>query len=280
MNIAFLLLSAGEAAAKTLEHSGPTGPGLLGVDWKTMVLVFVNLIVLVLLFRSFLYKPVQKMLEERKNAASKEMDEAKALQVESQKKLVEADTVIVQAREQAKKIHSESIISAETMKDEIVNKAREEAKSIIKSAEDEAKGEREITDEMLKDRTKKILAQVTKSVAAEIFATGNTLEYTKSIVDNLSEQVACDLNGSRSKLCDFLKTVKGVKKVEIASATELPDKMKEKIKDFIGTTLPGRQSYSFSVEAGLISGLKISFDDTIFDTSVSKIIEATVKSIR
>lgn len=279
MNIAFILLSAGEAVGETAKPTA-TGPGLLGVDWATMVIVFVNLLVLVLLFRSFLYKPVQKMLEDRKNAASKEMDEAKALQAESQKKLVEAETVITEARDQAKKIHSDSITSAESMKDEIVNKAREEAKSIIKSAEDEAKGEREITDEMLKEKTKKILAQVTKSVAAEIFATGNTLEYTQSIVNNLSQQVACDLTGSKSKLCDFLTTVKNVKKVDIISAIELPEKMKEKIKDFIGSTLPGKQAYSFTIDSGIISGLKIAFDDTIFDTSVAKIIESTVKSMR
>lgn len=278
MNIAFILLSAGEAVGETAK--APTGPGLLGVDWVTMVIVFVNLLILVLLFRSFLYNPVQKMLEDRKNAASKEMDEAKNLQAESQKRLAEAETVIAEARDQAKKIHSDSITSAESMKDEIVSKAREEAKSIIKSAEDEAKGEREITDEMLKERTKKILAQVTKSVASEIFATGNTLEYTQSIVNNLASQVACDLNGSKCNLSEFLATVKSVKKVDIISATELPDKLKEKIKDFIGSTLPGRQAYSFTVDAGIISGIKLAFDDTIFDTSVAKIIESTVKSMR
>jgi F-type H+-transporting ATPase subunit b len=277
MNIAFILLNAGEVVEKTVEK---TGPGLLGVDWMTMVVVFVNLLVLVLLFRSFLYKPVQKMLEDRKNAASKEIDEAKALQAASEKKLSEADSFIVAAREQAKKVQSETISSAEAMKDEIVTKARDEAKSIIKSAEEEAKGEREITDGVLKERTKKILAQVTKSIAAQIFATGNTLSYTKSIVDSLPEQMACDLSGNKIKLCDFLKTVKDVKKVVITSAVDLPDNMKEKIKDFIGTTLPGRQAYTFEVKPEIVSGLKLSFDDTIFDTSVAKIIESAVASMR
>jgi F-type H+-transporting ATPase subunit b len=269
-----MILSAGEAAAEA------TGPGLLGVDWKTLVIVFINLIVLVLLFRFFLYNPVQKMLEDRKNAASKEMDEAKSLLAESEKKLGEADLVISEARDQAKKIQSESVTSAESMRDEIITKARDEAKSIIKSAEEEAKGEREITDGMLKDRTKKILAQVTKSVAVQIFGTGNTLSYTKSIVDSLPDQFACDLNGQKSKLCDFLKTVKDIKKVSVTSAMELPENMKEKVKDFIGATLPGRQSYSFDVSPEVISGLRIAFDDTIFDTSVAKIIESTVSSMR
>ncbi|MBP7732254.1 MAG: F0F1 ATP synthase subunit delta [Caldisericia bacterium] len=278
MNIAFILLNAGEAAAKAVEQ---TGPGLLGVDWKTMVIVFVNLLVLVLLFRSFLYKPVQKMLEERKNAASKEMDEAKTLQAESQKKLSEADTVIADAREQAKKIHSDSIVSAESMKDEIVNKAREEAKSIIKSAEDEAKGEREISDEVIKERSKKILAQISKSVASEIFSAGNNVfSYTKSVVDTLPDQIACDLSGNKGKLCDFLKSVKSVNKVMITSAMELPEDMKAKIKDFIASAASGKPTYSFAVDPTIISGLKLSFDDTIFDTSVAKIIESTVKSMR
>lgn len=277
MNIALILLNAGEAAAEAVEK---TGPGLLGVDWMTMVIVFVNLLVLVLLFRSFLYKPVQKMLEDRKNAASREMDEAKALQTESQKKLAEADTVISDAREQVKKINSETIVSAESMKDEIINKAREEAKSIIKSAEDEAKGEREITDEVIKERTKKILAQVTKSVAAAIFATGNTLAYTKSIVDELPQQLTCDLNGTKTKLCDFLKTIKAVNKVTITSSIELPEDAKSKIKDFIGSALSGKQTYAFNIDPAIISGLRLSFDDTIFDTSVAKIIESTVKSMR
>lgn len=278
MNIAFILLNAGEAVGET---AGPTGPGLLGVDWATMVIVFVNLLVLVLLFRSFLYKPVQKMLEDRKNAASKEMDEAKALQAESQKKLSEADTVIADAREQAKKIHSDSIVSAESMKDEIVNKAREEAKSIIKSAEDEAKGEREISDEIIKEKSKRILAQISKSVASEIFFAGNNvLSYTKSVVDTLPEQIACDLNGNKGKLCDFLKSVKSVNKVVVTSALELPEEMKSKIKDFIVSTAAGKPTCTFTVDPTIISGLKLSFDDTIFDTSVAKIIESIVKTMR
>lgn len=262
------------------EPKGPTGPGLLGVDWATMVIVFVNLIVLVLLFRLFLYAPVQKMLAERKSAASKEIDEAKALQAESEKKYTEADAVIAEARDQAKRIQSDSVMSAESMKDEIINKARDEAKSIIKSAEDEAKGEREITDLQLKERTKKILAQVSKSVAVQVFGTGNTLSYTKSIIDSLPEQLACDLAGQKTQLCDFLKTVKDVKKVVVTSASELPEPLKAKVKDFIGTTIPGKQTYAFEVNPEIISGLKLAFDDTIFDTSVAKIIESTVSSMR
>ena len=277
MNIAFILLNAGETAAAAAEK---TGPGLLGVDWMTMVVVFVNLLVLVLLFRSFLYKPVQKMIEDRKNAASKEMDEAKLLQAESEKKLSEADTVIAQAREQAKKVQSESISSSEVMKEEIIAKAREEAKSIIKSAEEEAKGEREITDGVLKERTKKILSQVTKTIAAQIFATGNTVTYTKSIIDTLPEQMACDLSGRKTKLCDFIKTVKNVKKVVVTSAVELPADAKVKIADFINSSFPEKIGISYEINPGIVSGLKLSFDDTIFDTSVARIIESAVASMR
>lgn len=277
MNLALILLEAGETAG---HEAGQLGPGLLGVDWATMVLVFVNLIVLVLLFRSFLYKPVQKMIEDRKNAASQEMDEAKALQVESEKKLSEADSVMIAARDQAKKVQSESISSAETMKDEIIAKAREEAKSIIKSAEEEAKGEREITDGVLKERTKKILGQVTKTIAAQIFATGNTVSYTKSIIDTLPEQMACDLSGRKTKLCDFIKTVKNVKKVVVTSAVELPADAKTKIADFINASFPEKIGISYEINPEIVSGLKLSFDDTIFDTSVARIIESAVASMR
>ena len=277
MNLAFILLEAGESAG---HEAGKLGPGLLGVDWATMVLVFVNLVVLVLLFRSFLYKPVQKMIEDRKNAASQEMDEAKALQAESEKKLSEADSVMIAVRDQAKKVQSESISSAETMKDEIIAKAREEAKSIIKSAEEEAKGEREITDGVLKERTKKILGQVTKTIAAQIFATGNTVSYTKSIIDTLPEQMACDLSGRKTKLCDFIKTVKNVKKVVVTSAVELPADAKAKIADFINASFPEKIGISYEINPEIVSGLKLSFDDTIFDTSVARIIESAVASMR
>ena len=95
-----------------------------GIDWKLLIAQAVNFGVLLFVLTYFLYKPVLKTLDERKQKIAQGVEDAEA----AEKKLAEADSVV-----------SERLQGAESEAESIVASARDTAGSernrIVKEAE-------------------------------------------------------------------------------------------------------------------------------------------------
>ena len=251
-------------------------PSLLGVDLRTFLFVILNLILLVILLRKFLYKPVVTLLAERKASATKVLDEAKEVQSSADTKLEEAKEEHSKAVTEARSTRAEAIKTAEAIKEDILEKASIEAKELIKSAEEEAKGERELTYEELKKRSKNVVELVTKRVLGDVFDS-NTVEYhTDHIIDTLPQLTACDIQNKEISLCDAIKETGKVKKVMIETAIKLTENQKKKVEKFIFDFTSSKPSINFQTKEDIISGIRIYLDDTIFDASVSRMVTHTV----
>lgn len=83
------------------------------IDWFTVIAQIVNFLILVLLLRRFLYKPVLNAIESRKNKIAAEVQSAgnlrleaekikKAYELKTEKLAEERDTMIAAAREEAR----------------------------------------------------------------------------------------------------------------------------------------------------------------------------------
>ncbi len=94
----------------------------LGLDWKIILAQIVNFAILAFFLTKFLYKPVIKILDERKNNLE-----------ENERKILETE---------------ESVKNADIAKEEILSLARKESEKIIKQSE---KGSKEIKDNLLKE---------------------------------------------------------------------------------------------------------------------------------
>jgi F-type H+-transporting ATPase subunit b len=113
----------------------------LGINWKIIIAQIVNFSILAFFLTKFLYKPIIKMLDDRKNKL--ENDEKKSLEL------------------------SEKVKSAEIAKEEVLSLARKESEKIIKQSE---KGARDIKDGLLKEaelESEKIKIETRKQIQAE-----------------------------------------------------------------------------------------------------------------
>ncbi|MEZ4813406.1 MAG: F0F1 ATP synthase subunit delta [Caldisericia bacterium] len=265
------------ASEGAVEHAAEmANPSLLGIDLRTFLFVVLNLILLVILLKAFLYKPVVNMLAERKAAATKVLDEAKVVQNQASQKLDEATKEHDEAITEARTIRAEAAKNADAIKEDILGKARVEAKDIIKSAEEEAKGEREMTVLELKKRSKEVVEVLSTKVISNVFDV-NTIEYhTDHIIETLSELTACDITDHEITLCDALKSTGKVKKVMVETAVGLSDPQKKKIETFINDFTGSKPSMNFQINENLISGIKMYLDDTIFDSSVARMVSHTI----
>ena len=270
-----VLASTAETAA-----AESSGSSLIMPDWRTLLFTILNLILLFVIMRNFLAKPVQKMLEDRKKASSAVLDEAKKLQTDAQDLLEQADKKKEEAGEEARKISSESVANAQAMREEILKKARDDAKSIIKTAEEEAKGEREITEQELKSRSKKIIESASKGIFAQIFDAEMASAHTKKIIGSLRELTACDIRGDKANLCDIFKANSSVKHIIVETAIELTTDQKNIVTEVVHDYNSTKPMIEFVTNPSLISGLRIALDDSIFEVSTARMIETSVSNLR
>lgn len=113
----------------------------LGIDWKIIIAQIVNFSILAFFLTKFLFKPVIKMLDERKNKLVN--DEKKSLEV------------------------AEQVKSSELAKEDILNSARKESEKIIKQSE---KSARDIKDSLMKEaeaESEKIKIDAKKQIQTE-----------------------------------------------------------------------------------------------------------------
>lgn len=113
--------------------------GMLRLDWN-IVATIVNLIVLYLLMRRFLFGPIQNMIEKRKELIDSKFNQAKEEQIMAQQMKTqyqglmanakeESTKIVERAREQAKSEYEGNLENAKTQADKMLEVARKKIES-------------------------------------------------------------------------------------------------------------------------------------------------------
>lgn len=120
-----------ETAASTEKEE--SGQSILKFD-ATIIWSIVNIIILFVLLRIFLFKPVNKLMEERTAAIQKDIDEAKKSREEAEALKAECKESVADARNQAQDIVAKAREEAASEKQEIIQQSQDEASRIIDAA--------------------------------------------------------------------------------------------------------------------------------------------------
>ena len=137
---------------------------LVSIAPWTLIFQILNLLLLYVLFRKFLFKPVTEILEKRKAEidvhyaeAEKAESDAKALRDDYEKKMSGA-------REEADRVIKTATDSANAVSENIVNEARSEAAQLKRRAESEIELERRRAF----DEVKGELGEIALSLASQV----------------------------------------------------------------------------------------------------------------
>lgn len=109
-----------------------------------IVWTFVNLIVLFILLRVFLFKPVTNIINQRQRILSEQMNQADSMEKTAKEHLNEADKVLRSSNSLAQ-AHADKIIEDAKLENaRIINEAKEEADRILTDSRLRAKREAEL----------------------------------------------------------------------------------------------------------------------------------------
>ncbi len=145
-----------------------------------LLLNIINIIILFVIVKAIVYKPVKKFLDERTARVKGAMDEAEKLSGEANEVLKQKDEILSSAKLEGDKLKKEALKEAGKNAENIINDAKETANKLKSDAEKEIKAEKE---NMLLS-SKNEIADVAVSIAERILDREINEEDNKKIVDD------------------------------------------------------------------------------------------------
>jgi F-type H+-transporting ATPase subunit b len=115
----------------------------LGINLPLLVVFIINFIVLFVLLRLFLYKPVMKMLDERAQRTKEGMELAEATKKEYEQAKGEVQKQIEKGRQETQAIIAQAMQVGERLKEESRQEAAKQAQTIIDRTRSELEAERD-----------------------------------------------------------------------------------------------------------------------------------------
>ena len=134
---------------------------VISVNIWQILISMVNLLILTLIIKKFLYKPVKKMMDARRAAIDEDYAQAKTAREEAEQTRQNYEEAMAAAKMTGDQIIADANRTAEFRSNEIVAEARERASEIRRQAEADAVLERKKAEDEMKHEIANVSAQLT-----------------------------------------------------------------------------------------------------------------------
>ncbi len=115
---------------------------MLDFDFWSIFWAVLNILILFILLRIFLFKPINKMLDDRTQSIQKDIDDAERAKKEAEELRRQYADSISSAKEEAEEIRKDAHEKAESERAAIIRKSHEEADEIVSAASETIENER------------------------------------------------------------------------------------------------------------------------------------------
>lgn len=132
-----------------------------------LVFTIVNIVVLYICMRLFLFKPVNKILKQRQDAVQKQFDDAKEAQDKAEALKQEYEASLTNARAESDRMMEEAKKKADAEYERVLKNADEEAAAKMQQAEEAIKVEKEKSMRKMQDEIKDLVVSVASKVVGD-----------------------------------------------------------------------------------------------------------------
>ena len=161
---------------------------IISVNIWQIVVSLCNLVILFLIVKKFLYKPVCNMLKAREELLEKQKEEARQALDDAQSTKLELENQLKGASDRANEIVEEATLLAEKRREKIAEEARDEAEAIVK----QAKAEAELHKKRAEDEIKTQIVEVSFALGEKLIEREIKEEDHHQLIDNFISQIGDD----------------------------------------------------------------------------------------
>ena len=158
------------------------------IEPSTIVGVLCNTLILFLIVKKFLFAPVNKIIEERKNQVTKTYDEADAALENAKQMETEYTGKLAAAKEESAEIIKNASKKAQQRSDEIIAEAKNEAAGIVTKANADIERERKRAVNQIKDE----ISGIAVSIAGKVIGREVSDEEQDRLIDEFIGGIGSD----------------------------------------------------------------------------------------
>ena len=248
------------------------------IDWFTIIAQVLNFLILVWLFKHFLYKPILNAIDAREKKVADELANADAKKAEAQKE-----------KEEFKRKNEEF----DQQRAALLSKAKDEAKSerqrLLEEARKDASDLRSKQQEALRNDKQNLNQEISRRAQQEVFAiarkaltdlAGTSLE--ERTVEVFTQRLKELKGGEKEQLTSALSA--SPNQVLVRTTFDLPkaqhDLIKKTIKETLGVEIQAKFETSPDLVSGIeltINGQKVAWSIADYLTSLEKGIDELLK---
>lgn len=228
------------------------------IDLFTLVAQIINLIILLLLLRKFLYLPVLKAVAERQKAIADELESAETARKEAQSAEAKSIKQMQKLEAQKQKILLQAHDKAEKLGAELNEKAHAEYRQAQQQFRDRMKAEQSNFElAMQKSVAEQFNRFAEKALEQIADADINVLAVKKLIakIEALPEETKKE----------YIKAFHGKKKIKIQSAMELPAKMQKELENYLRSAwqISSEVQFVYELKPELLGGLCVGAEEQL-----------------
>ena len=158
---------------------------LVQLDPGLFVWTILTFLVLLGVLAKFAWNPLLKMLKDREELIRSSLDDAEKARTELERLNSEGEDIVNKARSEAQTILAEGKAAASKLKDETLNAAKDQAKSILTEAEKQIRVEKDKAIEEIKSE----VVDLSLSVAAKLIKKNISREDNQALIDESLENI-------------------------------------------------------------------------------------------
>ncbi len=136
----------------------------VGVNFWTMIFAWVNLLILYLLFKKFLFLPIKKMIDDRQQEIDDMYENAESAQKSADELKLQYEEKMNNAKEESEQILKDAVRRAQLKEEEILKEADRQAERTLERAEEQIALEKKQAINEVKDQVSAMAIGIASAV--------------------------------------------------------------------------------------------------------------------
>jgi F-type H+-transporting ATPase subunit b len=221
------------------------------IDWFTVIASIVNFLVLVVLLRHFLYRPITRTMEERKQSVKDKILEAEQREREAAEEAERYRKQIQVFEAQREEVLRKVMAEAEAERKEWLKKAQAEVDTLQERWRQTLEEEKDVFYHELHQR----LLQETQAIARKILADLASTDLETAIVDAFIHRLQELDRETRQSILDRLEG--SSESILIHTSSELNNEARQRVRQAVKEHLTNARDLQFETSPDLICGIEL-----------------------
>jgi F-type H+-transporting ATPase subunit b len=217
------------------------------INWWTLGIQTVNVVILVWLLQHFFWRPVAAMIEQRRAAAQKSVSDAEASRTQAAAAMADIEKTRAGFDAEKTKILADAQKAGEAARATVLNDAGKVAAALVATSKVAIEKERADAEKGWADRSSQLAVEIAGRLAKRLDGTQIQTAFLEWLVTAIQAMPALERQAV---------TANGAS-LEALSATPLDPAQQERTGALIGKAFGGQPHITFKVDPALIAGLEL-----------------------